>query len=69
MSDQTDPPAQPTKVPRVQMNVRIPEDLRDEVDARRARKDMSRDLWVERALRFALAYGPGPTRSTRPRQR
>lgn len=55
----------PPKPKRVQMNVRIPEDLRDEVDTRRARKDLSRDAWVERAIRFALTHGPtcpAPTR-------
>lgn len=63
-------PPEPTpetpKPKRVQVNVRLPEDLRDEIDRRRARKDMSRDVWVERALRYALATSPQP-RPTRHR--
>lgn len=43
-----------TDDPVVQMNVRIPKSLRDRIDARRGTKDMSRDLWVTNALRFAL---------------
>lgn len=64
----TDPPpntAAPTTQPQVkrkQMNVRLPEDLIEALDARRARKDMSRDQWVENALRFALSQHPAPTR-------
>lgn len=48
------------KADRVQMNVRLPRDLVDAVDARRARKDMSRDRWVENALRYALQQHPAP---------
>lgn len=62
-------PAQPDPPPttrRRQMNVRLPADLIEQVDARRARKDMSRDTWVERALRYALANSPAPRT---PRQR
>lgn len=55
------PTTQP-QVKRKQMNVRLPEDLIEALDARRARKDMSRDQWVENALRFALSQHPAPTR-------
>ena len=47
---------------RRQMNVRLPEDLIEAVDARRSRKDLSRDVFVERALRFALDNAPPPGR-------
>lgn len=54
-----DPPPPP---PRVQLNVRLPEDLRDAVDARRSEipngkggLGISRDLWMERALRAVLS--------------
>ena len=50
----------PTPVPRRQMNVRLPEDLIEAIDVRRARKDMSRDAFVENALRYALAQHPEP---------
>lgn len=43
-----------TPPPRKQVNVRLPLDLIARIDARRARKDMSRDAWVEKALEFAL---------------
>ena len=49
----TDPPPQP-KPARRQVNVRLPVDLVEAIDARRAKKDLSRDQWMERALRFAL---------------
>lgn len=49
---------QPTGPDRVQMNVRLPRDLLEQIDARRAVKDLSRDKWVERALRFALDQHP-----------
>lgn len=49
----TDPPKQP-KPTRRQVNVRLPLDLVEAIDARRARKDLSRDEWMTRALRFAL---------------
>lgn len=39
---------------RKQMNVRLPVDLITRLDARRARKDLSRDAFVERALEYAL---------------
>ena len=67
----TDPPPDPRvtaatddqpPAKRKQMNVRLPEDLIEALDARRARKDMSRDQWVENALRFALSQHPAPTR-------
>jgi hypothetical protein len=48
-------PEQPADDPRVQMNVRLPKSLRDAIDARRAVKDMSRDKWVENAVRYALS--------------
>lgn len=48
---------------RKQMNVRLPEDLIESVDARRRIKGLSRDQWVEKALRFALRNHPAqPTR-------
>lgn len=47
--DPTDPPPR-----RKQMNVRLPEDLIESIDTRRQRKGLSRDAWVERALRYAL---------------
>lgn len=53
----TDPP-KPPPVTRRQVNVRLPVDLVEAVDARRARKDLSRDQWIERALRFALEQKP-----------
>ena len=55
----TDPPQ---KARRKQMNVRLPEDLIEAIDARRSRKDLSRDVWVERALRYALDANPPPGR-------
>lgn len=57
-----DPPEAPE---RKQMNVRLPVDLIEAIDVRRARKDMSRDLWVEKALRFALAHHPAPRTGSR----
>jgi predicted HicB family RNase H-like nuclease len=63
MTAQTDPP--PPGPTRKQMNVRLPEDLIGAVDARRSIKGMSRDVWVENALRFALAQH-GPPRTPRP---
>lgn len=62
--DGLDTPSQPRPDPDelVQMNVRVPRSLRDEVDARRARLDLSRDRWVVRALRFALAQPGNPAR-------
>jgi hypothetical protein len=49
----------------VQMNVRVPRKLRDEIDERRGKLRLSRDKWVVRALGFALKAGAGP----RPRGR
>lgn len=46
--------------PLVQMNVRIPQSLKDALDARRKTKGMSRDVWVERALKFALSRAAKP---------
>lgn len=54
MSDQ---PAEP-RVTRRQVNVRLPVELVEQIDARRHRKDLSRDSWVERALTFALSFNP-----------
>lgn len=51
------PPAEPP-VQRVQMNVRVPATLREQIDARREPLGLSRDLWVERALTWALAQPP-----------
>lgn len=58
----TTPPAdEPQPVKRKQYNVRLSEDLIAAIDARRARKDLSRDKWTENALRFALQQHPdGP---------
>jgi predicted HicB family RNase H-like nuclease len=60
----TAPADQPTPPARKQFNVRLPVDLIEAVDARRARKDLSRDKWVENALRFALAQHPTSTSTT-----
>lgn len=53
-------------VERRQCNVRLPGDLIDAMDARRARKDLSRDKFVERCLRYAMEnhpdLTPAPTR-------
>lgn len=63
----TDPPVRRQRNdpddPLVQCNVRLPKSVRDQIDARRAVKDMSRDLWVTNAVRFALSQHPGPTLS------
>lgn len=56
----TPDPAPDAKAKRVQMNVRLPPDLVQAIDSRRARKDMSRDTWVERALRYALQHPEPP---------
>lgn len=44
------------------MNVRLPENLVDEIDRRRNLKGLSRDKWVERALIYAITQGPRPPR-------
>lgn len=49
----------------VQMNVRVPRSLRDELDERRGRLDLSRDRWVVNALRWALKQPGRPQRTTR----
>lgn len=59
----------PAKVERVQCNVRLPKDLIQAMDERRAKKDLSRDKWVERAIRFALSQQPAPRPGTRPTTR
>lgn len=51
--------------PLTQVNVRLPQSLRDRVDARRATLDLSRDVWIERAIRFALDHPPGSPLQTR----
>lgn len=51
-------PDPPPAEKRAQMNVRVPVSLLAAIDARRGTKDMSRDKWVENALRFALASHP-----------
>ena len=57
---------EPDEAPRRrQMNVRIPDDIIEAIDARRKRKGLSRDVWVERALRFALTNAPEPSTRTR----
>lgn len=59
MPDPTDPPKpQRPRTERRQVNVRLPTDLVQRMDARRARKDLSRDVWIERAVEFALAFNP-----------
>lgn len=63
--------------PLVQMNVRVPQSLRDQIDARRDLKGLSRDRWVTNALSFLLQQtvptapytGPGGTRTAIPPQR
>lgn len=67
------PPPKPT---RRQVNVRLPTDLVELIDTRRAKKDLSRDAWVERALRYALENNPaesglrsGTTRTATPPHR
>lgn len=44
--------------PRVQVNVRLPKALRDEIDARRAPLGLSRDEWIKRALTYAMQQRP-----------
>lgn len=58
-----EPPAAPTPDPdeTVQMNVRVKRSIVDQIDARRAPLDLSRDKWVARALTWALAQ-PQPSR-------
>lgn len=56
----------PEKARRIQCNVRLPEDLVAAIDVRRAKKDLSRDKFVERALRYALAQQPAPQPGARP---
>lgn len=51
--------------PKKQMNVRIDPDLIEEIDSRRDRLSLSRDVWVERALRYALRAQPSPRTATR----
>ena len=46
------------------MNVRLPGDLIDQIDSRRARLDLSRDAWVEKALRYAIAVPPSARTET-----
>lgn len=55
----------------VQVNVRIPAWLRDEIDARRATVNggISRDKWAARAFKFALAQPRGQARQTAPGMR
>lgn len=58
MTATPDAPQDPPRAKRKQYNVRLPEDLIADIDARRARKDLSRDKWTENALRFALQQHP-----------
>lgn len=44
--------------PKVQVNVRLPVTLRDEMDARRAPLGLSRDEWMRRALVWAMSQPP-----------
>lgn len=48
---------------RVQMNVRIPEALRDTIDLRRATLGLTRDEWVKRACTWALMQPPGSSQA------
>lgn len=50
---------------RKQMNVRLPQDLIDQIDERRSHRSLSRDQIVERMLRFALTHNPPPRTPTR----
>lgn len=66
-------PPEPARKRR-QVNVRLPDDLIDDIDARRAgirqldgTLGISRDRWIENASRFALAAGAG--RPTAPGRR
>lgn len=60
------PAEEPAEAPkRKQMNVRLPPELIDEIDDRRSARSLSRDQWVERALRFALHHNPAPRTPTR----
>lgn len=63
MPPSTDPPDTPPNRnrERKQVNVRLPVPLIEQIDARRQVKDMSRDKWVENALRFALQHGQTPS--------
>ncbi len=51
----------------VQMNVRVPRRLRDQIDSRRGPLSMSRDKWVANALRWALRQPPVPAARRTPR--
>lgn len=44
--------------PRRQFNIRLPDDLVDAIDARRAERGLSQSDYAERALRFALTFNP-----------
>jgi hypothetical protein len=68
MSDRTPrgPARNDPEDPLVQMNVRVPRSLRDAVDGRRKGKGLSRDVAVERMLRFALKNNPDRARTPRP---
>lgn len=53
-------------VERRQCNVRLPSDLIDSMDERRARKDLSRDKFIERCVRYAMANHPELTTTRQP---
>lgn len=64
-----EPPTRAPDDPLVQMNVRVPQSLRDAIDARRAQVGpggLSRDKWVTRALHLALNVS-SPLRTSRGR--
>lgn len=63
MTEQQTPDDDPDPI--VQMNVRVPLSLRNEIDARRGNLKLSRDKWVTRALRFALKQPGTPARRRR----
>lgn len=54
----TDGPDGTPRQKRRQMNVRLPEELIDTIDNRRAALELSRDTWVERALKWAVSQPP-----------
>ena len=57
---------QPPTDARVQCNVRLPQALITDMDARRARKDLSRDKFVERCIRYAMENHPELTTTRQP---
>lgn len=64
-----DPDPQPDPDELVQLNIRVPRSLRDQIDARRAlvvnkatgKLGVSQAMWLTNAARFALRQHPAPT--------